>query len=59
MAETGPDWTEALERRFEPFLERLGYKARRRMYPLYIAGLIGPGDRKSVQPIAERFAPGA
>ena len=28
------------------------------MCPLYIAGLIGPGDRKSVAPIAERFAPG-
>ncbi|WP_439360366.1 transposase [Bradyrhizobium sp. DASA03007] len=26
------------------------------MYPLYVAGLIGPGDRKSVQPIAERLA---
>ena len=32
----------------KPFLERLGHKARRRMCPLYIAGLIGPGDRKSV-----------
>ena len=28
------------------------------MCPLYVAGLIGPGDRKSVAPIAERFAPG-
>jgi hypothetical protein len=27
------------------------------MCPLYIAGLIGPGDRKSVQPMAERLAP--
>src|SRR3974377_862449 len=42
----------------EPFLERLGHKARRRMCPLYVAGLIGPGDRKSVQPMAERLAPG-
>lgn len=40
------------------FLEKLGHKARRRMCPLYVAGLIGPGDRKSVQPIAERMAPG-
>jgi len=29
------------------------------MCPLYVAGLIGPGDRKSVQPMAERLAPGA
>jgi len=28
------------------------------MCPLYITGLIGPGDRKSVQPMAERLAPG-
>jgi SRSO17 transposase len=27
------------------------------MCPLYVAGLIGPGDRKSVGPIAERMAP--
>ena len=42
----------------KPFLDRLGHKARRRMCPLYVAGLIGPGDRKSVQPMAERLAPG-
>ena len=28
------------------------------MCPLYVAELIGPGDRKSVQPMAERLAPG-
>ena len=28
------------------------------MCPLYVAGLLGPGDRKSVQPMAERLAPG-
>ena len=28
------------------------------MCPLYVAGLIGPGDRKSMQPMAERLAPG-
>ena len=39
-------------------LDRLGHKSRRRMCPLYVAGLIGPGDRKSVQPMAERLAPG-
>lgn len=53
------DWTEELRRWLEPFLARLGNKTRRRMCPLYIAGLIGPGDRKSVQPMAARFAPGA
>ena len=52
------DWTEELERWLEPFLARLGNKTRRRMCPLYVAGLIGPGDRKSVQPMAARLAPG-
>ena len=32
----------------------LGHKTRRRMCPAYIAGLIGPGDRKSIQPMAAR-----
>jgi SRSO17 transposase len=29
------------------------------MCPVYISGLIGPGDRKSIQPMAERIALGA
>jgi SRSO17 transposase len=37
------------------FLEALGHPARRAMCPLYVAGLIGPGERKSVQPMAERL----
>ena len=37
-----------------PFLSALSHPARRRMCPAYIAGLIGPGDRKSVQPMAAR-----
>lgn len=58
MADTRLDWTDELGRWLAPFLAHLGHKARRRMCPLYIAGLIGPGDRKSVQPMAERLAPG-
>src|ERR1700749_1545247 len=50
-------WEDELERWLMPFLDRLGHKARQRMCPLYIAGLIGPGDRKSVQPMAERLVP--
>ena len=51
-------WNDDLLLWLEPFLARLGHKARRRMCPLYVAGLIGPGDRKSVSPMAERMAPG-
>lgn len=47
-------WRADLERWLEPFLIGLSHPARRRMFPLYVAGLIGPGDRKSVQPMASR-----
>ena len=58
MASTALDWKDELGRWLKPFLDCLGHKARRQMCPLYVAGLIGPGDRKSVQPMAERFVPG-
>lgn len=48
------DWRRDLERWLEPYLKELGNKTRRRMCPAYIAGLIGPGDRKSIQPMAAR-----
>src|SRR4030088_457674 len=53
-----PDWRDELGCWLKPFLERLGHKARRQMCPLYVSGLIGPGDRKSIQPMAERLALG-
>src|SRR6266508_1472385 len=52
------DWKEELGRWLKPFLDRLGHKARRQMCPLYVSGLIGPGDRKSIQPMAKRLALG-
>src|SRR5205809_3467152 len=52
------DWKRELGRFLRPFLVRLGHKARRQMCPLYVSGLIGPGDRKSIQPMAERLALG-
>lgn len=58
MGRLTSDWNSDLQKWLAPFLERLGHRARRRMCPLYVAGLIGPGDRKSVQPMAERLAPG-
>jgi SRSO17 transposase len=58
MVGISSNWEEELERWLEPFLDCLGHKARRRMCPLYVSGLIGPGDRKSVQPMAARLAPG-
>src|SRR6201998_1949793 len=52
------EWEDELEGWRKTFLDRLGHKTRQRMCPLYVAGLIGPGDRKSVQPMAERLATG-
>ena len=52
------DWKEELGGWLKPFLDRLGHKARRQMCPLYVSGLIGPGDRKSIAPMAERLALG-
>lgn len=48
------DWQAYLERWLAPYLEGLGNKTRRRICPAYIAGLIGPGGRKSIQPMAAR-----
>jgi SRSO17 transposase len=48
------NWKVDLERWLAPFLNALGHKVRARMCPAYVAGLIGPGDRKSVQPMAAR-----
>jgi SRSO17 transposase len=50
-------WNDELMQWLEPFLTRLGHKRRRQMCPLYVAGLIGPGERKSMEPIAARLAP--
>jgi SRSO17 transposase len=56
MADAQADWQGDLRRWLVPFLSPLGHKARRRMCPLYLAGLIGPGERKSIQPMALRAA---
>jgi SRSO17 transposase len=50
------DWQTDLDRWLTPFVAALRHKTRARMCPAYIAGLIGPGDRKSVQPMAARAA---
>jgi SRSO17 transposase len=48
------DWQNDLAEWLAPYLDALGNKTRRRMCPAYVAGLIGPGDRKSIQPMAAR-----
>ncbi len=58
MAGHDAGWRADLERWLEPYLARLSHPARRAMCPLYVAGLIGPGERKSVQPMAHRLGLG-
>ena len=54
---SGQGWAGELERWLEPFLARLRRKAQRRWAPVYLKGLILPGERKSVEPMAARVAP--
>jgi len=48
------DWRGELDDWLTPFVAALRHKTRGQMCPAYIAGLIGPGDRKSIQPMAAR-----
>ncbi len=51
-------WEDDFERWLEPFLERLRHEAQRQWAPIYLKGLILPGARKSIEPMAARVAPG-
>src|SRR4051794_24894780 len=54
----GEGWEGERGRWLEPFLARLGRKERRRRAPFYLKGLLLPGERESVEPMAARVAPG-
>src|SRR3712207_6383869 len=58
MAPTEGDWHAEFEAWLAPFLVRLRRAEQRRWAPIYLQGLLGPGERKSVEPIAARVAPG-
>jgi SRSO17 transposase len=51
-------WEEQFDRWLAPILDALGHKVRRRWAPTYLRGLIAPGERKSIEPIAARVSPG-
>ena len=51
-------WEDELERWLAPFLRRLRRKAQRHWAPFYLKGLILPGERKGIEPMAARVAPG-
>jgi SRSO17 transposase len=58
MRATTSNWRAAFEAWVAPFLARLGRVEQRRWAPVYLQGLLGPGERKSVEPMAARVAPG-
>lgn len=52
------NWQADLAAWLEPFLAAFGRAEQRRWAPLYLAGLLGPGARKSIEPMAARVCPG-
>jgi SRSO17 transposase len=52
------DWEQRFDRFLVPFLAALRTKKRRYWAPFYLRGLLLPGERKSIEPLAERVAPG-
>jgi SRSO17 transposase len=51
-------WEKRFDRFVEPFLDAWRHKKRRHWAPVYLRGLLLPGERKSIEPIAARVAPG-
>ena len=54
----GTDWHADLQEWLQPFLAVFRRLEQRCWAPLYLQGLLGPGARKSVEPMAERVCPG-
>ena len=53
------DWHACLTDWLAPFLDHLRHPSQKHWAPVYLQGLLGPGERKSIEPIADRLAPGA
>lgn len=51
------EWLDDLSTFLTPFLRALPRVSQRHWAPLYVQGLLGPGDRKSVEPMAARVCP--
>lgn len=59
MADGGTEaWVARLDAWLAPFLAALPRAEQRRWAPLYVRGLLLPGERKSVEPMAGRVCPG-
>lgn len=53
-----PAWHKRFNAWMAPFVDLFNHKVREEMAIIYLLGLLGPGDRKSIEPIAGRFARG-
>jgi len=51
-------WEQEFARWLAPFWAALGDARRAQWAPLYVRGLLGPGERKSIAPLVEQVAPG-
>jgi SRSO17 transposase len=52
------NWEKRFDRFVEPFLGAWRTKKRQYWAPIYLRGLLLPGERKSIEPMASRVAPG-
>src|SRR5215207_4649000 len=52
------DWHDEFRAWLAPFLAAFGREAQRHWAPVYLEGLLGPGERKSIEPMARRVCPG-
>src|SRR5918992_899108 len=55
MTRAGGGWLGGSERWSGPCLDAVGHAARQHWAPPYLRGLLLPGERKSVQPMAMRL----
>lgn len=53
----GAAWEREFDHWLHPFWTALGDKRRQQWAPVYARGLLGPGERKSIEPLASRVAP--
>jgi SRSO17 transposase len=51
------DWEAEFDRWLTPFLAAWRHKTRCRWAPVYLRGLLAPGERKSIEPLAARVSP--
>jgi SRSO17 transposase len=52
------DWGAEFERWLAPFLLEFSHHAQQKWAPTYLRGLLAPGERKSIEPMAERVCRG-